>query len=57
MNTNLRAQVTNLTGLGVALIAWTLYAVYFGPVPAGTASWTFFLQLTVNGSSRESCTH
>ncbi len=24
-------------------------AVYFGPVPAGTSSWVFFFQLTVNG--------
>ncbi len=49
MNANLRQQLVNLTGLGVALIAWTLIAVYFGPVPAGTSPWVFFLQLTVNG--------
>ncbi len=45
MNTNLRNQLVNLGGLGVVLVAWTLYAVYLSP----THGWAFFLQLTVNG--------
>ena len=49
MNQNLRDQLTNLAGLGVVLVAWMFIAVYFGPVPAGTSSWVFFFQLTVNG--------
>src|SRR5206468_1524052 len=35
----------NLTGLGVLLAIWVVYAVYFSP----TQGWTFFFQLTVNG--------
>ena len=49
MSTNLRTQLQNLTGLGVVLVAFMLYAVYFGPTPAGTSPWVFFFQLTVNG--------
>ena len=49
MNQNLRDQLTNLTGLGVVLVAWMFIAVYFGPTPAGTSAWVFFFQLTVNG--------
>jgi branched-chain amino acid transport system permease protein len=40
-----RQQLTSLWGLALLLAAWTVYAVYFSP----TTSWTFFLQLTVNG--------
>jgi branched-chain amino acid transport system permease protein len=32
-------------GLGLALAAWALYAVYASP----TQGWTFFFQLTING--------
>jgi len=49
VSTNLRTQLQNLTGLGVVLVAFMLYAVYFGPTPAGTSPWVFFFQLTVNG--------
>src|SRR6185312_8136609 len=45
MSQNLRQQLVNLTGLGIALLGWTLYAVYLSP----TQGWTFFFQLTVNG--------
>jgi branched-chain amino acid transport system permease protein len=38
-------RLGNFTGLGLALLAWVFYAVYFSP----TQGWTFFLQLTVNG--------
>jgi len=45
MSQNLRQQLVNLTGLGIALLGWTLYAVYLSP----TQGWTFYFQLTVNG--------
>ena len=38
-------RLGNLTGLGLALVAWAFYAVYFSP----TQGWVFFFQLTVNG--------
>jgi branched-chain amino acid transport system permease protein len=38
-------RLGNFGGLGLALAAWVIYAVYFSP----TQGWTFFLQLTVNG--------
>jgi branched-chain amino acid transport system permease protein len=38
-------RLGNFGGLGLALLAWVFYAVYFSP----TQGWTFFLQLTVNG--------
>jgi branched-chain amino acid transport system permease protein len=40
-----RQALGNLSGLGVLLAIWVVYAVYFSP----TQGWTFFLQLTVNG--------
>jgi len=40
-----RHRLGSFGGLGIALVAWALYAVYFGP----TQGWTFFFQLTVNG--------
>jgi branched-chain amino acid transport system permease protein len=40
-----RQALSNLTGLGVLLAIWVVYAVYFSPAQG----WTFFLQLTVNG--------
>jgi branched-chain amino acid transport system permease protein len=40
-----RHRLGSFGGLGLALAAWTLYAVYASP----TQGWTFFLQLTVNG--------
>ena len=49
MSTNLRTQLQNLAGLGVVLVAFMFYAVYFGPTPVGTSPWVFFFQLTVNG--------
>jgi branched-chain amino acid transport system permease protein len=38
-------RLGNFAGLGIALLVWVFYAVYFSP----TQGWTFFLQLTVNG--------
>jgi branched-chain amino acid transport system permease protein len=40
-----RQALGNLTGLGVLLAIWVVYAAYFSP----TQGWTFFFQLTVNG--------
>ncbi|HEU5215593.1 MAG TPA: branched-chain amino acid ABC transporter permease [Gaiellaceae bacterium] len=40
-----KQRLGNLGGLGLALVAWALYAVYFSP----TEGWVFFFQLTVNG--------
>jgi len=40
-----RQALGNLSGLGVLLAIWVVYAVYFSP----TQGWTFFLQLTING--------
>ncbi|MGZ4282203.1 MAG: branched-chain amino acid ABC transporter permease [Gaiellaceae bacterium] len=40
-----RQALGNLAGLGVLLLIWVVYAVYFSP----TQGWTFFLQLTVDG--------
>jgi branched-chain amino acid transport system permease protein len=40
-----RYALGNLAGLGVLLVIWVVYAVYFSP----TQGWTFFLQLTVSG--------
>jgi branched-chain amino acid transport system permease protein len=40
-----RQVLGNLTGLGMVLVVWVFYAVYFSP----SQGWTFFLQLTVNG--------
>jgi branched-chain amino acid transport system permease protein len=40
-----RQALGNLSGLGVLLAIWVVYAVYFSP----TQGWAFFLQLTVNG--------
>ena len=45
MSTTPRQVLANLAGLGVLLVVWVVYAVYFSP----TQGWTFFLQLTVNG--------
>ena len=38
-------RLGNLGGLGLVLVAWIFFAVYFSP----TTGWTFFFQLTVNG--------
>jgi len=40
-----RQALGNLSGLGVLLAIWVVYAVYFSP----TQGWTFFFQLTING--------
>jgi branched-chain amino acid transport system permease protein len=40
-----RQVLGNLAGLGLVLVAWVFYAVYFSP----SQGWTFFLQLTING--------
>ena len=45
MNATLSQQLRNLTGLGIGLVAFMFYAVYFSP----TQGWVFFFQLTVNG--------
>ena len=45
MSPTSRQALGNLTGLGVLLAIWVVYAVYFSP----TQGWAFFLQLTVNG--------
>jgi branched-chain amino acid transport system permease protein len=45
VNATLQQRLESFAGLGVALAAWVIYAVYFSP----TQGWTFFLQLTVNG--------
>ena len=45
MSSTPRQALGNLAGLGVLLVIWVVYAVYFSP----TQGWTFFLQLTVNG--------
>ena len=45
MSPTSRQALGNLSGLGVLLAIWVVYAVYFSP----TQGWTFFLQLTVNG--------
>jgi hypothetical protein len=52
VNAALRQRLLNLGGLAVAIVAWTLYAVYLSP----TQGWTFFFQLTVNGSSSAAST-
>jgi branched-chain amino acid transport system permease protein len=44
-NATLQQRLESFAGLGVALAAWVVYAVYFSP----TQGWTFFLQLMVNG--------
>jgi branched-chain amino acid transport system permease protein len=45
VNAALPQRLGNLAGLGLALVAWMFYAVYFSP----TEGWVFFWQLTVNG--------
>ena len=45
MNATLSQQLRNLAGLGLGLVAFMFYAVYFSP----THGWVFFFQLTVNG--------
>jgi branched-chain amino acid transport system permease protein len=38
-------RLGSFAGLGIALVAWALFAVYASP----TQGWTFFFQLTING--------
>jgi branched-chain amino acid transport system permease protein len=45
VNATLSQQLRNLAGLGLGLVAFMFYAVYFSP----THGWVFFFQLTVNG--------
>jgi branched-chain amino acid transport system permease protein len=45
VNATLSQQLRNLAGLGLGLVAFMFYAVYFSP----TQGWVFFFQLTVNG--------
>ena len=45
MSPTSRQALGNLSGLGVLLAIWVVYAVYFSP----TQGWTFFFQLTING--------
>jgi len=45
VNAALSQQLRNLAGLGLGLVAFMFYAVYFSP----TEGWVFFFQLTVNG--------